>query len=130
MIRQLIRLVFLACAFYFILPMIPGIQFHGNFMHALGAGIFFTLLGWVVEWLAIVLSTVFAIGTLGAALLVLVPAWLLGFWLIPAVVLKLLADFMPGYLSVAGWWPAILGGLVMLFVGVISSGATRKCACS
>lgn len=124
--RYLIRLVLMACAFDFIFPLIPGIQFHGNFAHALGAGVLFALLGWVVESLAIALSAILTIGTLGMALLVLVPAWLIGFWLLPALVLRYVADIMPGSLSFTGWLPAIWGGLLMLLIGVATSGDAHK----
>lgn len=122
MLRYLIRLVLIAGTFYFIFPMIPGVQFHGNFVHALGAGILFAVLGWVVEAVAIAISAILTIGTLGMALLILIPLWVLGFWLLPALVLRYVADFMPATLSFTGWEPAILGGLVMLFVGIITSG--------
>ena len=122
MSRYLIRLALIANAFFFIFPMIPGIQFHGNFLHALGAGALFAFLGWVVESLAIAITALLAIGTLGTGLLFLVPAWLLGFWLLPAVVLRFVADILPGSLSFTGWGPAIWGGLVMLFIGIATSG--------
>jgi uncharacterized membrane protein YvlD (DUF360 family) len=122
MTRHLIRLVLIAGSFYFLFPMIPGVQFHGNFMYALLAGVLFAVLGWIVESIAIALSTILAIGTLGLALIVLVPAWLLGFWLLPAVALRLVADFMPSTLAFSGWMPAIWGGLVMLCIGIVTSG--------
>jgi uncharacterized membrane protein YvlD (DUF360 family) len=122
MTRYLVRLALSSCAFYFIFPMIHGIQFHGNFIHALGAGVLFAFLGWVVESIAIALSTLLAIGTLGLGLLILVPVWLLGFWLLPALVLRYVADFMPSTLSFTGWEPAIWGGLVMLVIGIATSG--------
>jgi hypothetical protein len=124
--RYLIRLALIACAFDFIFPMIPGIQFHGSFMHALVVGVLFAFLGWVVESLAIALTALLALGTLGMALLILIPAWLLGFWLLPALTLKYVADIMPSTLSFTGWEPAIWGGLVMLAIGIATSGDTRK----
>ncbi len=122
MTRYIIRLVLIAGCFYFLFPMIPGVQFHGTFVHALLAGVLFALLGWIVEAVAIAISAALAIGTLGLALIVLIPAWILGFWLLPAVGLKLVAHFMPATLMFSGWTPAILGGLIMLFIGVITSG--------
>jgi uncharacterized membrane protein YvlD (DUF360 family) len=124
--RQIIRLVLIALAFYFVFPMIDGIQIHGNFGHIFIAAIAFAFLGWLVETIALAISAVLTIGTLGLALLILVPLWLLGFWLLPAFVLKLLADFMPTYLTISGWVPAILGGLVMLVIGVITGGNPRR----
>jgi len=124
--RYLIRLALIASAFYFIFPMIHGIEFHGNFLHALAVGLLFAFLGWVVESLAIALTALLAIGTFGLALLVLVPAWILGFWLLPAVVLRYVADIMPTSLSFTGWGPAIWGGLVMLCIGILTSGHVQE----
>ncbi len=117
----LIRVLLIAASFEFIFPMIKGIDTHGSFVTAIMAGVIFALIGWVVEALAILLTTVLTITTFGLALLVLIPAWILGFWVIPAVTLKLLADFMPSYLTIHGWVPALWGGLIMLFIGVITS---------
>lgn len=124
--RYMIRLVLIASAFYFLFPLIPGVSFHGTFWTALLAGAAFAFCGWLVEFAAICLSALLTIGTLGMALLFLVPAWLIGFWLLPAVSLRLLADFMPGTVNFSGWVPAIIGGLIMLLVGVITSGDTHK----
>jgi uncharacterized membrane protein YvlD (DUF360 family) len=126
MTRFLIRLFLVAFSLYVVLPMLPGFKFHGNFLHAIGAGLFFSVLAWIVEFLAIAISAILAIGTLGVGLIVLIPAWLLGFWLLPAVVLKLLADLLPGYITIVGWEPAIWGGLVMLLIGVITSKETKR----
>src|SRR5438874_9305324 len=117
MIRLLIRILIVAFAFYFLLPLVPGIAFHGNFMHAIGAGILFGILSWILELVAIAVSTMLAISTLGLALLVLIPLWIIGYWLFPAFVLKVLADVMPSILTVHGWGAAILGGLVLLAIG-------------
>jgi hypothetical protein len=124
--RYIIRLVLIASAFYFIFPMISGIEFHGNFWHALGAGVLFAFLGWVVESLAIAITAILAVGTFGTGLLILIPAWLLGFWLLPALVLRWVANVMPGDLSFSGWLPAIWGGLVMLCIGIATSGNLKK----
>jgi len=124
--RQLLRVALISLAFYFIFPQIPGIHVHGNFLHVFIAGIVFTLLGWLVETIAIAISALLTLGTLGMALLVLVPLWLFGFWLIPAYVLKLTADVMPTYLTIAGWTPAIIGGLIMLVIGVATGGAPSR----
>ena len=126
MTRYLIRLVLIACAFYFIFPMVHGIEFRGTFVHALLVGALFAFLGWVVESLAIAISAFVAIGTLGLALIVLIPLWTLGFWVLPAVTLKLLAHFMPASLSIIGWMPAIWGGLIMLAIGIVTSGRIDK----
>jgi len=124
--RQILRVALISLAFYFIFPQIPGIQVHGNFLHVFIAGIVFTCLGWLVETIAIALSAILTVGTLGLALLILVPLWLFGFWLIPAYVLKLTADVMPSYMSIVGWTPAIIGGLIMLVIGIATGGSPSR----
>jgi hypothetical protein len=114
----LIRLVLLTLAFEFVLPMIPGIQVHGGFMTSLILALMFSVLGVIVSWVAALITAFLAIGTLGLALLVLIPLWLVGFWLLPAYTLMLTSDLMPTYLTVAGWTPAILGGLLTLVIGI------------
>jgi uncharacterized membrane protein YvlD (DUF360 family) len=122
--RLLIRIVLKALAFMFLLPLIPGISIHGNFLVAACLAIFFSLMTWLVEIIAMALAAYLTISTLGLALLVLIPMWILGFWLLPAVALKLVGDFMPHYLMVAGWVPAIFGGLVLLVIGMITGSLT------
>lgn len=45
---------------------------------------------------------------------------MLGFWLLPALVLRYTADKMPGTLSFIGWEPAIWDGLIVLLIGIVS----------
>lgn len=122
----LIRVILIALAFYFVFPMIPGIDVHGGFVHVLVAAALFGLFGWLVEICAIGISAALAISTLGLALLVIIPLWLLGFWLLPAVTLKVMADIMPGTLTIHGWLPAIEGGLLMLVIGIATGGNPNK----
>jgi uncharacterized membrane protein YvlD (DUF360 family) len=124
--RYFLRLALTASAFYFLFPIIPGVEFHGNFFYALLAGAAFAFLGWLVELLAISLSVLLTIGTLGMALLFLIPLWFFGFWLIPATALRMVADLMPGTLNFSGWLPAIGGGLIMLIIGIATSGDLHK----
>ncbi len=118
--KFIVRLVLLTLAFHYVLPMIKGIEVHGTFLNAFGLAFFFSVVAWLVSFAATFLTTLLAVGTLGLALLVLIPLWILGFWMLPAVALKLLAEFSPGYLTIDGWVPAIIGGLCMLFIGVVT----------
>ena len=122
MIRFLVRTALEAVAFYYLLPRIDGISFHGGWMSAIGLALFFSFMLWGVEALLFLLSAILTISTLGLALLVIVPLWLLGFWLIPAIALKLLADFMPNTLTVSGWLPATIGGLILLVISILTKG--------
>jgi uncharacterized membrane protein YvlD (DUF360 family) len=121
MIRFIARLLLTAAVFAFILPMIPGIDFHGNFGAAIVAALVFGILGWLVDLVAKLVTGILTITTLGLGLLVLIPLWILGFWILPAVALRLVADAMPNYVHVHGWIPAIEGGLVMLVLGAVTS---------
>lgn len=119
----LIRLVLLALAFEFVMPMIGGIHVHGGFLTSLGLALMFSILGVIVSWAAAALTAVLAVTTLGMALIILIPLWILGFWLLPAYTLLLTASIMPQYLTVAGWWPAIWGGLITLVIGIATDDA-------
>ncbi len=118
--RILIRLGLMAAAFAFILPQIHGISFHGNFAIALVLSLVFGLVLWLVEITVIALSAVLTVSSLGLALLWLIPAWILGFWLLPAFAMMLTADFVPQYLTVSGFVPAALAGLVMLAISFLT----------
>jgi uncharacterized membrane protein YvlD (DUF360 family) len=76
---------------------------------------------WAVETLTMGLAAIWTLGTLGLALLWLIPLWILGFWLLPAIALILTADVMPQSLSVDGFYPAALAGLVMLVIALATS---------
>lgn len=121
MLRLVVRIALSALAFTTLLPMIHGIDFHGNFVTAISLSVMFAIMLWAVERLAIAVSALFAIGTLGLALLVLIPLWIIGYWFLPAVTLMLLAGIMPDHLTVSGWAPAFWAGLVMLAVGMLTS---------
>ncbi len=122
----IIRLLLLALAFNFILPSIGGIEVHGGFAVSIGLALLFSILGVVVSWVAAAATAVLTVGTFGVALLVLIPLWVLGFWLIPAYVLMLTSEIMPAYLTVAGWTPAIMGGLITLFIGILTDAGVEE----
>ncbi len=126
MTRFLIRLLLIASAFYFVFPEIPGVTFHGTFVHAGVAALVFVIVAWLVEMLAIAISAMLAVGTLGLALVILIPAWLLGFWILPALGLKYLAVLMPETLSFTGWTSVLYASLPMLVIGVITSGDVHE----
>jgi uncharacterized membrane protein YvlD (DUF360 family) len=126
MTKFIVRILLTAVTFAFILPMIPGIDFHGNFGIAIVAALVFGIIGSLVDLLAKTLTALFTITTLGLGLLILIPLWVLGFWILPAISLHVLADFMPQHVRVEGWMPAIEGGLVLLVVGAITSFKSKK----
>jgi uncharacterized membrane protein YvlD (DUF360 family) len=125
MIQFAVRLALKAAAFMILLPHVQGIQFNGGLASALGLAVFFSFMLWAVEALVLFLATVLTVSTFGLALVIIVPLWLLGSWLLPAVALKLVADFMPNTLTVTGWIPAILGGLVLMIIGTVTGDTKR-----
>ncbi len=118
--RILIRLGLMAAAFAFVLPQIHGISFHGNLAIALVLSLLFGLVLWLVEITVMALSAVLTVTSLGLALLWIIPAWILGFWVLPAVAMMITADFVPQYLTVSGFVPAALAGLVMLAISFLT----------
>ncbi len=117
----ILKILVRALVFALALPIIPGIDFHGNFWGAIVLAFFFGILLWLVDLLAVTISAMLTVGSLGLALIWLIPVWILGFWLLPAVALKWLADLFPNYLTVASWGAAILGSLLILLVGIVTS---------
>ncbi len=129
MFKFLLKTAASALAFIYILPALPGIEFKGGYIDAAILAIVFACLLWVVETLAKVIATVWTISTLGLALLLLIPLWIFGFWLLPALALELVAFLAPDHLTIHGFLPAILGGLTMLVISMFTGGlnATVKC---
>jgi hypothetical protein len=76
----------------------------------------FSCLFFLIDKLALLLSTVFTVTTLGLALLWLIPFWILGFWIVPTLALKLVACVMPLNLTISGWLPAVIGGLILMAI--------------
>jgi len=129
MLKFFLKTVASALAFLYVLPLIPGIEFKGGFIDAAILAIIFACLLWVVEAGALLLATVWTISTLGLALFLLIPLWLFGFWVFPALALELVAFAAPNHLSIHGFLPPILGGLTMMIISMFTGGlsATLKC---
>lgn len=121
MMRGILRLVLTALAFVAVLPMIPGIDFHGNFLSALLISILFGLMLWLIELGVGLIAALWTVASLGLALLWLIPLWVIGFWVLPALALLLTAHFVPQHLTITGFWPAALAGLVMMLIGLVTS---------
>lgn len=126
MMRGILRLVLTALAFVILLPMIPGIDFHGNFLSAVLISILFGLMLWLVELLVVSLAAFWTVASLGLALLWLIPLWVIGFWVLPALALLLTAHFVPQHLTIDGFWPAALAGLVMMLIGLLTSKSFKR----
>jgi uncharacterized membrane protein YvlD (DUF360 family) len=119
--RLIIRVLLSALAFTTVLPMIHGFSFHGSFLIALAISVMFGIMLWAVETLTIAIAALWTIGSLGIALLWLIPMWILGFWLLPVLALILTADVVPQNLAISGFQPAALAGVVLLFICLLTS---------
>jgi uncharacterized membrane protein YvlD (DUF360 family) len=106
-----------ALLFRFLFPSLKGFTFTGSFGRAILYAIGLEFVG-ILLGLALVF---FSLATLGLGLLVLVPCIFFGFWLVNAILLKILASWFPTYLSIQGWWPAILAGLILFVVDALFS---------
>lgn len=117
MISFVIRILATAFAFTYVFPKIDGIAFSGAFFpDGVVYGVLFAITAWVVTKLAKLASVAFSVGTLGAGLLIVVPLWLFGFWLLPAVQLKVCAWLFPANLAVYSWFGAIVAGLILMLI--------------
>lgn len=104
------------------MPHIPGFSFHGQFLpHALIYAVVFALTAFVVNAAAYLATGVVSLVTLGLALLVIWPLRLLGWWLLAAYQLMIVARMFPEHLSISGWQSALLAGLVVMVVNFLTN---------
>jgi uncharacterized membrane protein YvlD (DUF360 family) len=113
MIRFALRILLSAVMLFYVLPMIPGFHFIGQFWpDAVVYGLLLAVVSWVV---ALVLGLI-AVMTLGLGAIVMV----LAFWLIPAFQLALLSVWFPEHLVIDSFGTAVIAGLVMMVVNFIT----------
>jgi hypothetical protein len=123
MLRYIVRILLTAAVFCYIYPKYDtGVVFHGAFwptgvLYAAG----FSLVAALFSFLLGLALDAFAIVTLGIGVLIIVPAYIVGFWLIPACQLQVFAHYFPQHLTVLGWKAAAIGGLWLLLVNFVSS---------
>ncbi len=125
MSRYLLRLVLVTGIFYFIFPLVPGVHFEGSFSQALLIGILLSLLGTFIEYSAIAFSARMKNKTFRTAFTLLVPAWIFGFGLLPVFTLMCLDFLLSPEFNIEGLLPAIMGGVLVFAVGVITGGCVH-----
>lgn len=125
MSRYLLRLVLITGIFYFIFPQIPGVHAQGSFTLAFLIGILLSLLGTFVEYAAIAFSCRLKKKTFRSALTLLIPSWIFGFGVLPVFSLLWLSFLIAPEFNFDGWMPAIMGGVLVLSVGVITGGCVH-----
>lgn len=113
MLSFALRVLLNAVVLMYILPELSGITFHGEFWpQAVVAGFLFVIVSYVVMWLL----KAFTVVTFGIGALYI----LLFFWMIPAMQLMLMAHWFPKYLTIDGWTPAIVGGIIFMVINIVS----------
>jgi uncharacterized membrane protein YvlD (DUF360 family) len=113
MVRFALRVVLTALVLTYILPMIGGIHFTGTFWpEGIIYGVLFALCGWILA----ALVALFTVGTLGIGLIFLI----LGFWLLPAIQLELMAWLFPAHFAIQSFGSAVLAGLVLMVVNTVT----------
>jgi uncharacterized membrane protein YvlD (DUF360 family) len=122
MVRFALRILLSAIMLFYVLPMIPGFHFIGQFWPD---AVVYGLLLAVVTWVLSIILALFAVMTLGIGAIFMI----LGFWLIPAIQLALLSVWFPQHLVIDSFGTAVIAGLVMMVINAIThkfgSSATR-----
>ncbi len=118
--RKIIGVILSALAFYYVFPMFDGIHMKGGFVTAACLGALFAVISWAAAKLKGLAESLFIMGTLGLGCLIVIPLNVVFFWIMPALALKGLSLVVPAYFTISGWWPAFLGGLVLLFINVLT----------
>jgi len=93
----------------FATTVVNGISFTGTWVQLLLAGAIFGLLNFFVRPIALVLSLPALVLTLG-----------LFYFVLNALLLWAFSGLLPGY-TVSGFWPALLGSLVLMVVNWVLS---------
>ncbi len=116
--RYFLRLILITAAFHCIFPLIPGFHYRGSVLHSIPVGIIFTTLGSVVEVFFISLSQMLRMRI--QKIYLLIPAWFLGFGVLPAILLKCFTHSASPDISFSGWEPAIVGGILIFCIGIVT----------
>ncbi len=111
--RFLIRSIVNGVALVITSQIVPGIATRGGLVSVLIIGVVFGIINAIVRPIVKLLSVPLIIVTLGLFILV-----------INALMLLLTSAIVPNYLFVEGFWPAVLGGIVMGIINAILEAIT------
>lgn len=128
MLRLIVRILLTAILFCFIYPKIAtGVQFHGQFWpDGIIYAAVFAVVVFIINTLLRFTLKAFSIATLGLGLLIVIPALIMGWWLIPAIQLQVFAHFFPEQFTVAGWGSAIWAGLLLMIVNLMTTSISNN----
>lgn len=122
----IIRLALTALFFAFILPLIPGVTVTSGFFAVIFLAFIYRVATIGMSIICLFLSAFATALTGGLALLILIPASILSFWILPTLTLAALASFMPLSLSFTGWIATGLSGLAMYFLHLMTDARKSK----
>lgn len=118
--RFIARILLKALAIMCLFPLLKGLTFHGNFFSACGLAIFFSLLLSFLEMIASVIGGTLTLSTLGIALLVIIPARIIFFWVLPTLTLLLIGKILPNLLTIKNFYAAAIAALILLTISLIT----------
>lgn len=104
-----VRLFINAVALWAAAAVVPGILLSGEFLHVLLVAAIFGLVNALIRPIILVLSIPFLIITLGL------------FTIVVNALMLLLTSVFTGNLEVAGFWPAVLGAILISIVSFLLS---------
>lgn len=116
--RYFLRLVLITLIIHCIFPLIPGFHYHGSLLHSIPVGIIFTTIGSGVEVFFISLSQTLQMRI--QKIFLLIPAWFLGFGILPAILFKSFTHSASPDISFSGWEPVIVGGVLIFCIGIVT----------
>lgn len=129
MIRFVINVLITAFMLAFVLPLIPGVHFSGQFWpEAIVYAVLFGVVSFVVDLVLILAGAALTIATAGFGGILVVALYILGWWLIPAIQLMALAHWFPQHLAIDSWFAAAVSGVVLLVVNFLThrSGSSEE----
>lgn len=126
MIRFILNVLLTALAFSFLMPLLGGIHFSGSFGNAIVYSLLLGLVSIVVNIALLAATAAFGIATAGAGAVLMFFLYLLGFWLIPAIQLEVLAWWFPKHLQIDSFGYAILGSLILMVINFLTKAPKKS----
>jgi uncharacterized membrane protein YvlD (DUF360 family) len=117
--KLVVKAILYAIALVWLIPALGiGVHINGDFGTAVGIAVAFAAVSWLVN---VVIGLVVDL-TLGLAGCLMIFVW----WLVPALCVHFTAQLFPQSMSVAGFWAAVWGGLVLMVASMIANSLTSK----
>ena len=114
MVRFLLRVVMVSLALAFLVPMVSGITFKGDWLAAVSSSLVFTTVFTAIEWLLGILVFGINIGTLGIGVIITNGLRFVVNLLAPSAALYGTAKLMPQFIGLNELAPSLLAGGLLL----------------